>query len=459
MATRQGAIDRALAGFADGTFVRTLTALIAIPSTSQDQAFAQYLPRYLLGGIGPILRRLGMEPAIHQNPINEAGPILTAQRIEAASLPTILMYGHGDTVRGQEGSWTGGRNPWKLRIEGDRWYGRGIADNKGQHLVNLAALAAVLEERGQLGFNLKLLIETAEECGSPGLEAFAIARQAELAADVLIASDGPRLHPDRPLLFLGARGVSNIRLNVNLRTGAHHSGNWGGVLPNAGTTLASAIASLVSERGEIRVAALRPPAPTAAASALVAGLVPGGGADGPTPDPEWGEPGLSPAERLYCWNTIEVLAMSCGDTQAPVNAIPGDAQAVIQLRHIAGTNVSDICGAIRAHLELQGFAMVKVSPERATDMEATRGDPDHPWVRRVASSITKTTGTPPDILPNLAGSLPNAVFTRILGMPTVWVPHSYASCCQHAPDEHVLVPVLRQGLALMTGLYWDLADG
>jgi hypothetical protein len=43
-----------------------------------------------------------------------------------------------------------------------------------------------------------------------------------------------------------------------------------------------------------------------------------------------------------------------------------------------------------------------------------------------------------------------------LGMPTVWVPHSYAACSQHAPNEHLLAPVAREGLRLMTGIFWDL---
>ena len=41
---------------------------------------------------------------------------------------------------------------------------------------------------------------------------------------------------------------------------------------------------------------------------------------------------------------------------------------------------------------------------------------------------------------------------RYCGLPTVWIPHSYAACSQHAPDEHALVPILREGLAIMGGL-------
>ena len=82
--------------------------------------------------------------------------------------------------------------------------------------------------------------------------------------------------------------------------------------------------------------------------------------------------------------------------------------------------------------------------------------PRIPWAKFAAASIEKTGGQKPNMLPNLGGSLPNEVFTDILGMPTVWVPHSYAACSQHAPNEHLLAPVVRDGLRLMTGLFWDL---
>ena len=85
-------------------------------------------------------------------------------------------------------------------------------------------------------------------------------------------------------------------------------------------------------------------------------------------------------------------------------------------------------------------------------------DPDHPWVCWGAASVAATTGVPPAILPNLGGSLPNDIFAVDLGLPTVWVPHSYAGCSQHAPNEHLLAPVARQALAIMSGIYWDLGE-
>lgn len=77
------------------------------------------------------------------------------------------------------------------------------------------------------------------------------------------------------------------------------------------------------------------------------------------------------------------------------------------------------------------------------------------WAQR---SIALSSGKPAVTLPNLAGSLPNDVFADLLGLPTLWVPHSYPACAQHAPDEHLLAPVAREGLRIMAGLYWDLGE-
>ncbi|MBY9027941.1 M20/M25/M40 family metallo-hydrolase, partial [Pseudomonas fluorescens] len=141
------------------------------------------------------------------------------------------IYGHGDVVDGMEGEWRDGRDPWRTTVAGARLYGRGTADNKGQHSINMAALRAVREARGgKLGFNAKFIVEMGEEIGSPDLGKVCDLNRDALKADLFMASDGPRLSADRPTLFLGCRGGIRIHLDVNLRDGGHHSGNWGGVL-------------------------------------------------------------------------------------------------------------------------------------------------------------------------------------------------------------------------------------
>ncbi|MET0210146.1 MAG: M20 family metallopeptidase, partial [Burkholderiaceae bacterium] len=410
----------------------------------------------LVREIAPALAAMGFAWRLVDNPAGRA-PFLIAERHEADALPTVLTYGHGDVVLGYDAQWRDGLSPWTLTADGDRWYGRGTADNKGQHSLNLAALARVLEARGRLGFNVRLLMEMGEETGSPGLHAVCERERDALRADVLIASDGPRLNAARPTLFLGSRGAFNFDLAVDLREGGHHSGNWGGLLANPGTILANAIASMVDARGRILVPGLRPPPIPDSVRRALATIEPGE-PGGPAIDLDWGEPGLTPAERVFAWNTLEVLAFRTGNPDHPVNAIPPRATAHMQIRFVVGCDHTAFIGAMRAHLDAQGFAAVDVSPSRAETMRATRLDPEHPWVARIAESIARTTGAPPAILPNLGGSLPNDCFAEVLGMPTVWIPHSYPACSQHAPNEHLLASVAREGLAIMTGLFCDLPE-
>ena len=108
------------------------------------------------------------------------------------------------------------------------------------------------------------------------------------------------------------------------------------------------------------------------------------------------------------------------------------------------------------HLHANGFPMVEVSA--AQSFAASRTDFDSPWINWAAESIRQTTGKAPAVLPNFGGSLPNDVFSEGLGLPTIWVPHSYPGCSQHAPDEHILLPVTEEALGIMAGLFWDLGE-
>src|SRR5271156_1406583 len=454
--SRAKAIARAHAYFDDGGFLADLARRVAIPSSSQEPEREAALRAYLADEIVPALTRLGFSCRVLDNPLGP--PVLVAERIENPVYVTALIYGHGDTIRGQDDLWRTGLSPWRVVVEGERIYGRGTADNKGQHSVNIGSLAAVLAERGALGFNCKVLIEMGEELGSAGLrELCAQHRGDHLKADVLIGSDGPRIAPRQPTIFLGARGTFLLDLLVDLREGAHHSGNWGGIIANPAIVLAQALATITDARGAIRVPEWRPVLPQSVSEAL-AGVEVDGGADGPNIDRDWGEPGLTPAERVFGWNSFEILAFTAGTPERPVNAIPGAARAHCQLRYVVGTDADDVMPALRRHLNRHGFRQVKARPGRGSFFKASRVDPADPWVSGAKTSVARTAGRAPTILPNLGGSLPNDIFTDVLGLKTIWVPHSYAGCSQHAPNEHLLAPIAREGLGLMAGLFWDLGD-
>jgi acetylornithine deacetylase/succinyl-diaminopimelate desuccinylase-like protein len=455
--TRERALARITEYFKNGGFFDDLARRVAFHTESQEPEQLPELYRYLTEELTPYMEPLGFTCEVHENPVSHGGPFLVATRREGDERPTVMGYGHGDVVRGYDDQWHEGLSPWVLQKRGTRWYGRGSADNKGQHTINLAAMKAVLEERGELGFNAVVLVETGEEAGSPGLREFCAANKALFAADVFIASDGPRLAPERPTVFMGSRGVLNFELSVDLREGGHHSGNWGGLLANPGIILMHAIASLTTPTGEILVPEWRPPAIPNSVRNAIAMLEIDGGEDAPEIDPHWGEPNLTPAEKVFSWNTFEVLAFKTGNPENPVNAIPPRANAHCHIRYVVPCKQDDFLPGLRQHLDARGFEMVEIIPD-PDYMAATRLDPHHPWVRWAVDSINTTSGQVTAVLPNLGGSLPNDVFSEVLGLPTIWVPHSYVSCSQHAPNEHILESLSEQALRIMTGLYWDLGE-
>lgn len=456
--TRNGAIERAQNYFDDGTFIHQLRKLVAVPTESHPPRKGD-LEHYARDVLGPMVEKMGFSVRLLENPEAEHGPVMLATRIEDESLPTVLVYGHGDVVRAMGELWREDLDPWTLKVDGNRIYGRGVVDNKGQHLVAIDALAAVIAVRGRLGFNVKIFVETGEEAGSPGLKQLLERDRDLLAADVFIAFDGLRQSTEIPEVTLGTRGGAALDLIVELREGGFHSGHWGGLLSDAGVILSHAIASIVSQDGRILVPGWTPASipewVRAASKAVVTEDLP----SAPTADPGWGEPGMSRAERIFQWTSVIVLASISGQPSSPVNAVGGSAKARIQVRHTVDVDASNLIPALRAHLDARGLQMVQIRPvsERA-EFPASRTDLNDPWVQRTIRSMELTTGRRPNIVPNIGASGPSELFRQTLGTPVMWIPFSYGGCSQHGPDEHGLGSLFRDGLALAAGMWWDFGD-
>ena len=441
--------------FVDGEFIANLRSLVSFVTDSKNSVSNENLIRYYVDGLSGILAELGLQTEIIDNPIKNAPPFLIGKRIESSELKTILLYGHGDTVPLQQELWNEGISPSKLKIIDEKIYGRGVADNKGQHLVNLMALLSVLKTRKELGFNIKVIFEMGEEVGSPGLFELCEQYKDYLKSDVLIASDGPRVAVDVPTVFLGSRGAINFELEVKYREGAHHSGNWGGVLRDPGVRLSHALSIITNKTGNILIENWKPTSLTEEVRDRLKSL-PNTVSKTLEIDENWGEPGLSSNEKLFGWNSFSILAMKSGDIDVPVNAIQPSAKALCQLRFVVGTDENKVISSLREHLDQHGFQDIKIISENAINFEASRTNLDNVWLKKIEHILEEFYGDKIHVIPNLAGSLPNNCFTDILNIPTIWIPHSYKECSQHAPNEHLPINLLRDALLLMTNLYWNL---
>src|SRR5579864_2662698 len=191
--TRTDAVTRAQDMLRSGEFLIQLDRRVSYQTESQNPEKRDALAAYLTENLQPAFKEMDFSTRLIESPAGK-GPYLLAEYQENASAPTVLVYGHGDVVDGMVGEWRDNLDPWRTTQVGNRVYGRGTADNKGQHSINMAALRAVRETRGgKLGFNVKFLIEMGEEIGSPDLGKVCQLHRDELKADLFVGSDGPRL--------------------------------------------------------------------------------------------------------------------------------------------------------------------------------------------------------------------------------------------------------------------------
>lgn len=171
-------------------------------------------------------------------------PVIFATYVVDPRLPTILIYGHYDVQPGElSDGWDS--EPFTLRIDGDRWFGRGVIDNKGQHLIHVHTVLNLIKA-GKLAYNVKFLIEGNEESGGEDLADFVREHKSELTADCLLVSDGEIL-ADFPVIEVSFRGGINCRLTYKTLKNNLHSGLFGGVVPNAAHELAKLISKMFGD--------------------------------------------------------------------------------------------------------------------------------------------------------------------------------------------------------------------
>ena len=133
--TRADAIAGARQQLHSGEFLAELGRRVAYRTESQNPGSGDALRAYLEEGLQPAFAQLDFSSRLIESPTGK-GPYLVAEYQEDASAPTVLMYGHGDVVDGMEGEWRDNLDPWRTTVSGNRVYGRGTADNKGQHSIN-----------------------------------------------------------------------------------------------------------------------------------------------------------------------------------------------------------------------------------------------------------------------------------------------------------------------------------
>ncbi|MBI1736211.1 MAG: M20/M25/M40 family metallo-hydrolase [Candidatus Rokubacteria bacterium] len=297
---------------------------------------------------------------------------------------------------------------------------RGGADNKGQHLANiLGALDAA--RAGTLAWTVKILLDGEEEHGSPNLAAIARAHRDRLAADVLIASDGP-MQKNRPTMVMGVRGLLGVELTAeNGQRASVHSGNYGNIVPNPVLPLARLIDDI-----ETRVHAY--------AAGQVAFQREATEAFAKWEDKAVWKPYLRPTVNVNHF-------MSDGASpELRRTIIPRSAGARLDIRLTPDTAPEPIEAIVRAAVDdHQGRTAgirftAKLAGQPASYTSAAC--PEFGWLLRLLEEVHDTE---PVALPTLGGTLPAWVFTEVLRIPSFWIPSANSDNQQHDVNEHYVL--------------------
>lgn len=432
-------------------FVDELCALLRQPSIStQDTGVRE---------CAALVQRLMTDAGADARLVETGGyPVVFGEVRSPEATRTVLVYGHYD-VQPPEPLDAWDSPPFEPSIREGRIYARGAGDNKGQMFAHLKAIEAVLRVRGRLPVNLKLCYEGEEEIGSRHLPDFVERHRTLLGADMVYASDGP-MHPSGPLVFFGCRGVLTLELTAHGARRDLHSGNYGGIAPAPARRLAQALAALWDRRGRVAVKGfyerVRPPSPAdrrvlRATPVDFAALAKDLGVA-----PVTGTRAAAYYRRLLLEPNVNIAGLTSG-YQGPGSKtiIPSAARAKLDVRLVMDQTPDEIEAKLRAHLRRHGFGDLELRRHGA--MAPSRTPVDHPFGRAVVRAVTRAWGRPPVVLPNLGGSIPDWLFTQVLGLPSIWVPYAPHDEANHAPNESTTLEGFVNGIRSTAAALFEIA--
>lgn len=386
-------------------------------------------------------------------------PIIYAEAGPAHAPFTWLLYGHYDVYPADEKQEGWRTKPFEPVVEGDRIWGRGAGDNKGQHLAMLSAIAVWRELHGELPIRVKVILEGDEETGSVPLPKFVEANRERLKADLCCYSDGPMFPDDQPVLLMGVRGSLGLEFLAKGAKRNLHSGNFGGVAPNPTLELVHLLAEMVDREGRLQVPGAGyadvqvAPADRDAVKALP--LDRAGFRESVGVEPVTGDDAALFHERLMLRPSFNVSGLNAGYTGKGIkNIIFKEALAKADVRLVGGQDPDRVYQAIVAFASERGYGGIEIRNLKGTP--ASRTPLDHPMVPRVKDAVAKGFGRAPLVVPSLGGTTPDFVFTRLLGLPSIVVPLAPYDENNHAPNESTKVSLflagVRSGLHLLENL-------
>ncbi len=479
-----GVDDAAIAAAAVASFPEYLE-LLALPNDSIRPADARRNATWLEAAFA----RRGFSTRSLEN---GGRPLVFAEYGRArARQKTVLFYIHFDGQpvvasqwaqkdpwqpvvkrRGADGKWIEVDRAELLKPDFDpelRVFARSSSDDKGPIAMFLAVFDLLRAKKIDPAVHVKVLLDSEEEAGSPGIAAAVGANAALLSADAVVLLDGPVHASGRPTIAFGNRGVVTVTLTVYGPRAPLHSGHFGNWVPNPALRLARLLATMKDEEGRVTVPGYYGRTHLTDADRAVLAEVPDDEAalEARTGIARPEKIGATYQESLQypSLNVRGLASASVGDKAA--NVVPRDAVAELDLRTTVESDPAFLVGLLRAHVEAQGWHLVAKDPtdeERARwpklarldahlPEEAARQPLDSPVGRWASSAIAGAwPATPLVRIRMMGGTLPTHAIVGPLKAPFVQVPVVNSDNNQHAYDENLRMGHYLLGMRTMAAL-------
>ncbi len=384
-------------------------------------------------------------------------PMVLGRRFDAPGKPTVLLYGHYDVQPADPlEEWLS--PPFEPTIRNGRIYARGVGDNKGQHFAQLLAIEALLACQDSLPCNVIVLLEGEEEIGSPHIADFIRQHGDLLRCDLVVTADGPVHESGRSCIMFGVRGVLSFELRAHGANTDLHSGNWGGVAPNPIWTLIQLLATMKNSQGDITIDGFYDDVlPPSALEEQALHTLP---LDEARIQRElglqsWDAPLDRPFfERLMFYPTFTINGFHSGYGGAGSKTVlPRTAFVKCDIRLVEAMSLDATLAKVKAHVARHAPDIEVIFQG---GMEPSKAPLDSPYTAPIRQALRAGQAEEPLLIPSAGGSLPDYVFTKILGVPAFGTPYANADERNHAPNENLeierFIKGIKTGAALLLAL-------
>jgi acetylornithine deacetylase/succinyl-diaminopimelate desuccinylase-like protein len=440
-------------------FLNDLIDVLKIPSISTDAEFKNDMRR-AAEWMADHLKRLGIEN-VEIMPTDGGHPVVYGDCLKEPGAPTVLVYGHYDIQPADPLElWETG--PFEPDVRGERLFGRGASDMKGQVLATFHAIESLMKNGG-MPVNLKFLLEGEEEIGSKNLEPFIRKHAEKLKADVSLNPDAGMMGIDMPTITYGLRGLAYLEINVWGPKADLHSGLFGGAVHNPAQVLAELIARMHDEKGRITLPgfydSVRPVTeqehndfarlPINDAHYLEETGAPA----------LWGEEGYTSAERTGARPTLEVNGLLSGWTgPGSKTVLPARAMAKISCRLVPDQTPAEVEEQMVRFMEANAPKTVRWEVKRLTGSPFAIADLNNPGVKAMDKAIEAVWGMRP-FYRREGGSIGAvAMLQQICGMESVLVGTGLPSDNVHSPNEHLHLPTWYKGIDSYIHFFYNLGS-